>query len=156
MTCTLPPLFQAFFIIPDKTVSWVLHWTAGCSCSFLSLGCPLHHFCTANLYFLCGGPVLVSAYDRVFLGFHPLCPIQSFCCGGGFLVVKLCLILCDPMNYSMPGLLFFTIFWRLLKFMSIKLVLLSNQTELITPLSGINTYHFNVGSVGMLGSLDNL
>ena len=43
--------------------------------------------------------------------------------------------------------------------MSLKSVVLSyhdKHTELIMPLSGINTYHFNVGSVGMLGSLDNL
>ena len=43
--------------------------------------------------------------------------------------------------------------------MSIELVVLSyhdKHTELIMPLFGINTYHFNVGSVGMLGSLDNL
>ena len=34
---------------------------------------------------------------------------------------------CDPMDWSTSGFLFFTIFWSLLKFMSIELVMLSNH-----------------------------
>ena len=53
-----------------------------------------------------------------------LAPLRpDLCCCS---VAKLCPTLCDPMNYTTPGFLSFTISWSLLKFMSIELVMLSN------------------------------
>ena len=58
---------------------------------------------------------------------------HSFCCC--CLVVKECLTLCDPIDYSMPGPPSFTISWSLLKFMSIELVVLSNHLIFWRPSS---------------------
>ena len=52
------------------------------------------------------------------------------CCS----VAQLCLTLCDPMDCSMPGFLSFTISQSLLKFMSIDLVMPSNDLILCHPL----------------------
>ena len=45
------------------------------------------------------------------------------CCS----VTKSCPTLCDPMDYSMPGFLSYTISWSLLKFLSIESMMLSNR-----------------------------
>ena len=50
------------------------------------------------------------------------------------LVTQSCLILCDPMDCSMPGPLFITNSQNLLKFMSIKSVMLSNRLILCCAL----------------------
>ena len=50
------------------------------------------------------------------------------------LVTKLCLILCNPMDCSLSGFLFFTISRSLLKLMSTELVMLSNHHILCYPL----------------------
>ena len=50
------------------------------------------------------------------------------------LVTQLCLILCDPMDGSMPGPLFITNSQNLLKFMSIKSVMPSNHLILCCAL----------------------
>ena len=50
------------------------------------------------------------------------------------LVTKLCLILCNPMDCSSSGFLFFTISRSLLKLMSTELVMLSNHHILCYPL----------------------
>ena len=52
------------------------------------------------------------------------------CCS----VAESCPPLCDPMNCSTPGSLSSTIFWSLLKFMSIESVMLSNHFILYLPL----------------------
>ena len=44
------------------------------------------------------------------------------------------LILCDPMNCSIPGFSVLTISWSLLRFMSIELVMLSNHLIFCQPL----------------------
>ena len=50
-------------------------------------------------------------------------------------LVQLCLILCDPMNYSMPGFSpSFTVSLSLLKLMSIETVMPSNHLILCHPL----------------------
>ena len=49
-------------------------------------------------------------------------------------VAQSCLTLCDPMDYSTPGFLSFTISPSLLKLMSIELVMLSNHLILCCPL----------------------
>jgi len=54
----------------------------------------------------------------------------SCCCS----VAKLCLTLCDPMDYSTPGSLYFTISQSLLKLMSIESVMPSNYLILCHPL----------------------
>ena len=54
----------------------------------------------------------------------------SCCCS----VTQSCLTLCDPMNSSMPGFLFFTMSRSLLKFMSIESAMLSNNLILCCPL----------------------
>ena len=61
---------------------------------------------------------------------YPHVLLLLLCCP----VTKLCLTLCDPMDCSMPGSLSFTIFWSLLKFMSIESMLLSNHLILFHPL----------------------
>ena len=61
--------------------------------------------------------------------FHFLNYIYFCCC----LVTKLCPTLCDPMNYSTPGFLSFTISQSLLKFMSIESVMPSNHLVLCHP-----------------------
>ena len=53
------------------------------------------------------------------------------CCS----VTQLCLTLCNPMDYSMPGSLFFTISRSLLKLMSIEFVMPSSHLFLCCPLS---------------------
>ena len=50
-----------------------------------------------------------------------------------FVVVQLCLTLCDPMDCSMPGFVSFTISQNLLKFMSIESVMPSNCLILSSP-----------------------
>ena len=50
------------------------------------------------------------------------------------LVTKLCLILCNPMDCSLSGFLYFTISRSLLKLMSTELVMLSNHHILCYPL----------------------
>ena len=49
-------------------------------------------------------------------------------------VAQLCLTLCDPMDYSMPGFPFITNFQSLLKLMSIESVMPSNHLILCHPL----------------------
>ena len=49
-------------------------------------------------------------------------------------VSQLCPTLCDPMDYSTPGFPVFTIFWSLLKLMSIKSVMPFNHLILCCPL----------------------
>ena len=49
-------------------------------------------------------------------------------------VAQLCLTLCDPMDYSMSGLLSITNSWNLFKLMSIKSVMPSNLLILCHPL----------------------
>ena len=49
-------------------------------------------------------------------------------------VTQLCTTLCDPMDCSIPGLLSITNSWRLLKLMSIELVMPSNHLILCCPL----------------------
>ena len=49
-------------------------------------------------------------------------------------VAQLCLTLCDPMDCSMPGFLYFTISRSLLKLISIELVMLCNHLILCRPL----------------------
>ena len=61
------------------------------------------------------------------------CPLMlSFPCGCS--VFKLCLILCNPTDCSMPASLFFIISRSLFKLMAIELVMLSNQLILCCPL----------------------
>ena len=58
--------------------------------------------------------------------------LKCCCCW----VAKLCLTLCDPIDYSMPGSLSSTIFLNLLKFMSIESVMISiHLTHLLSPFS---------------------
>ena len=52
------------------------------------------------------------------------------CCS----VAQLCPTLCNPMGCSTQAFLFFTIFWSLLKLMSIKSVMPSNHLILCRPL----------------------
>ena len=49
-------------------------------------------------------------------------------------VIQSCLSLCDPMDFSMPGLPSITNSWNLLKLMSIELVMPSNHLILCHPL----------------------
>ena len=56
--------------------------------------------------------------------------IALSCCS----VTQLCPTLCNPMHYSMPGFLSFTISWSLLKLMSIESVMPSNHLILCHPL----------------------
>ena len=58
--------------------------------------------------------------------------LKCTCCRS---VAKLCPILCNPMDYSMPGSLSSTIPQSLLKFMSIKSVILSKHLISATPFS---------------------
>ena len=48
-------------------------------------------------------------------------------------VAQLCLTLCDPMDCSMPGFLYFTISRSLLKLMSIESVMPLNHLVLLSP-----------------------
>ena len=57
-------------------------------------------------------------------------------------VAKSCPTLCDPMDCSTSGSLFFTISWCLLRFMSIELVMLSNHLTLCCPLVSQETGSF--------------
>ena len=54
----------------------------------------------------------------------------NHCCS----VTKSRLLLCDPMDCSMPGSLSFTISWSLLRFMSIELLMPSNRLILCCSL----------------------
>ena len=58
------------------------------------------------------------------LSFHRVCSC---------LVAKLCPTLCNPMDCSMPGSLFFTVFWSLLKLTFIELMMPSNHLILCHP-----------------------
>ena len=49
-------------------------------------------------------------------------------------IAQSCPTLCDPMGCSMPGFLFFTIYWNLLKLMSIESVMPSNSLIFCHPL----------------------
>ena len=49
-------------------------------------------------------------------------------------VANSCQTPCNPMNYTMPGFPAFTIFWNLLKLMSIESVMPSNHLKLCHPL----------------------
>ena len=49
-------------------------------------------------------------------------------------VTKLCLTLCDSMDYSMSDFLSFTISWSLLKLMSVQSMMISNSVILYCPL----------------------
>ena len=49
-------------------------------------------------------------------------------------VAQSCLTLCDPMDFSRPGLLSITNYWSLLKLMSIQLVMPSNHLIFCHPL----------------------
>ena len=55
---------------------------------------------------------------------------ETICCS----VTKSCPTLCDPMDYSTPASLSFTISWSLLKLMSIELMRPSNHRILCRPL----------------------
>ena len=55
---------------------------------------------------------------------------DKLCCCS---VAKSCLMLCDPMNYSTPGFLSFTIFQSLLKLMSIEPVMPSTISSSADP-----------------------
>ena len=59
-------------------------------------------------------------------------PTQSCCCCS---VTKSCMILCDPWTIACQALLFSTIFWSLLKFVSIESVMLSHPLPLPSPLA---------------------
>ena len=52
------------------------------------------------------------------------------CCS----IAKLCMTLCDPMDYSIPGFAILTTSWSLLRFMSIESGMLSNYLILCCPL----------------------
>ena len=56
-------------------------------------------------------------------------------CGCCFSVAQLCLILCDPLDFSMPGFLSFAISQNLFKLMSIKSVMPSSHLILFVPFS---------------------
>ena len=56
---------------------------------------------------------------------------RSYCCCS---VTELCPTPCDPVDYSTPGLLPFTVSRSLLKFMSIESVMPSNHLILCCPL----------------------
>ena len=61
--------------------------------------------------------------------FHPALPVVQFSS-----VAQSCLTLCNPMDYSMPGSMSFTISLSLLKLMSIESVMPSNHLILYRPL----------------------
>ena len=75
--------------------------------------------------------------------FHTSCDIppweagcrQTGFGGGGCSLAHSCLTLCDPVDWSMPGFLSFSISQSLLKCMSIELVMLSNHLIICCPLS---------------------
>ena len=59
-------------------------------------------------------------------------PTQSYCCCS---VTKSCMILCDPWIIACQALPFSTIFWSLLKFVSIESVMLSHPLPFPSPLA---------------------
>ena len=67
--------------------------------------------------------MLVCFWIMFFSGYMPKAGITGLCY---FLIQLLCPTLCEPMDWIMSGLSL-TIFWNLLKFMSIELMILSNH-----------------------------
>ena len=78
----------------------------------------------------CTGSKLVKEYIKA-VYCHPayLTSVQS-CCS----VAQLCPALCNPIDCSMPDFLSITNPWRLLKLISIELVISSNHLILCCPL----------------------
>ena len=67
---------------------------------------------------------------RAYHGQSPLFQETSSCCS----VAKSCPTLCDPWTAARQAPLSFTVSWRLLKFMSIELEMLSNHLIFFLPL----------------------
>ena len=59
---------------------------------------------------------------------------STCCCCCCCSIAKLCMTLCDPMDYSIPGFAILTTSWSLLRFMSIESGMLSNYLILCCPL----------------------
>ena len=59
---------------------------------------------------------------------------STCCCCCCCSIAKLCMTLCDPMDYSIPGFAILTTSWSLLKLMSIELLMPSNHLILCRPL----------------------
>ena len=93
---------------------------------FISLLLPLSSFLDSvtwlSYFHSCVFPSILLPTKSIFQRAFEM----SFCCYCCS-VAKLCLTLCDSMYCSMPGSSSFTIFWSLLRFMSIELVMLSNH-----------------------------
>ena len=124
--------------------SWPLpfgHGVLPASAPDLRLGCaghsPVMPNCKAHFFFfnhMSSPSTHVKSYKNIHSGnanfsFKKM-EAENWWCS----VAKSCLTLCDLMDCSMPGFLYFTISWRMLIFLPIESVRLSNHLILCLPL----------------------
>ena len=76
-------------------------------------------------------PFIHSFQRSIYIYILSACFVVNCCCCS---VTKTCLTLCNPMDYSMPGFLSFTISPGLFKLMSMELVMPFNHLILCHPL----------------------